>query len=402
MTQTNRALRYEGRQILRSVTADRRCQDCGRATISPGGSVGVRLTNHSSGRVAGYAGIASCGRIWLCPVCNAKVMARRAVDVGAALTWASVEGIQVIWGSLTSRHNAQSDLRELLDIHREAWRLVGKTRAWKISNATRQVPHRHHERCESECARRLDFIDTGARGRVGYIRASELTIGRNGWHPHFHPIIFYRGTPDQAQRFADALVREWVYGVEAAGGDARVEGSQQLRVLDSASAFDALSGYITKATYEPSALALETVWSQGKKGRGRARETVAHWQLLAEIGKGLADDVERWEQLEESINEHRMITWSRGLRSIVGIGADEKTDEEIAAEEVGTKDDTLVFLGRQGWLMIRDNYMAAQLLDVVEDGGMLGLRLYLDARGIPYMNAEEMAARAAERASAHL
>jgi hypothetical protein len=241
-------------------------------------------------------------------------------------------------------------------------------------------------------------VDTGMNGRVGYIRAAEVTIGANGWHPHFHPIIMVRGSRQLAEQIAAEVVQLWVHGVEAAGGEARGYGAQQLRVLDGAAVHDALAGYVTKQTYEaasfaPDKLALEMVWSQGKAGRGRANSTASHWSLLAGIAQGLADEAGRWNELEAATEGHRMISWSRGLRAFAGLGA-ESTDEDEAAREVGTREDSVCFITADGWRSIRDApELLALLLDVLEASGWDGLKVLLDSYGIEYFQLESAPAR---------
>lgn len=389
MTDSTRAPRYLGRHTLRKITTVSACLDCGRQSIISGGNVGVRKS--PTGTV-GFAGLATCGRIWLCPVCNAKIMARRAVEVGAALTWATVEGYQVIWGSLTIRHNQFSDLEDLIDKQTKAWRFVVSSKSWRKASATITVGHLHSPSCDDECARKRDTLLTTDLGRVGYIRASEVTIGANGWHPHFHPVIIWNGSAAAAQEFADEVVALWIDGVERAGGEAVRNGAQQLKVITGVEIFDALSGYITKATYDPAKLALETVWSQGKNGRGRAKETVSHWSLLASIEQGLADETERWWELESATAGHRALSWSRGLRSFAGIG-DEVDDETLAAEEVGSKEDTVAVITARGWVAVRDRpEVLAQILDVLHStAGVAGLALLLDAYGIEWTTVEGLA-----------
>lgn len=417
-----RTARLVGRQALRRITTDLRCHDCGRATINPGGAVGVRRTD----TVVGFAGLATCGRIWLCPVCNSKVMARRAIEVGAAIAWAQREGLQLLWGSLTLRHNPRSDLATLLEIQRNAWRRVVQSRLWKDWASTSTTPHECTDRCEPGCDRLVDVERSADRryphrhdgcstkgrarcrkrwdvehiqrpaGRVGQIRALELTIGSNGWHPHYHPMIFWEGPG--AEEFATALVAEWCAAVQAEGGEAIADGGQQIRVLSGKVAFSELGAYVTKQTYDAAALALEVTWSQNKTGqtsKGRAAKTQAHWSLLATIAEGVSthiDEVDRWQQLEEAIPGSRMLTWSRGLRSFAGIGV-EQDDEEIAAEEVGTTEDTVCFITPEGWWSIRDQpEILGEILATTQKDGLAGLRPLLDVLGVDYFTLEQAAA----------
>jgi len=365
-----------------------RCYDCGREPNGQG--VAIRQTDDA----VGFAGLVSCGRIWLCPVCNAKVMARRAVEIGAVLVWAESQGFHVIWGSLTCQHDRSSDLSALLEIQREAWRHVVQSRTWsKQNNATAMVAHSHDETCDHDCNRKKDTVLLSTPGRVGYIRASEITVSQaHGWHPHFHPLIFFRGTKRAAQAFAGEVVALWVDGVKSAGGFAQHHGAQQLRVITNA--YEALSGYVTKSTYDAARLPLELVWSQGKTARrGRVAKTVPHWTLLAEVDLDLVDGgrgagleaPHLWSELEEATHLHRMIAWSRGLRTFAGLG-DERTDEEIAEEEIGTADDTVALITPDGWRTIRDlPAVLALLLATLEVSGAPALRSLLDAHGVEYL-----------------
>lgn len=238
--------------------------------------------------------------------------------------------------------------------------------------------------CPYDCDRKRDTVLLPRDGRVGYIRAAEVTVGENGWHPHFHPLIIWQGSREDAAAFAEVVVALWVEGVELAGGEARAVGGQQLKLVSGVEIFDALTGYVTKATYEAASLALEIAWSQGKSGRNRAHSTVSHWTLLAAIEQGLADESLRWLELEEATVGHRMVTWSRGLRSFAGVGV-EIDDETIAAEEVGTADDTVCFLTPEGWMSIRDRpEVLALILDVLEVGGWASCRAVLDEFAVDY------------------
>jgi hypothetical protein len=397
LNQSTRAPRYAGRATLRTITGVTRCFDCGWETTTSAGIVSVRKTDDG---VVGFAGLTTCGRVWLCPVCNAKVMARRAVEIGAALTWATVEGLLVGWGSLTLRHNRFTTLAGMIEIQQAAWRHVMQSRLWTKRSATATRDHVCSQTCESSCERKRDTYDTGRPGRVGYIRAAEVTQNfdaeGNGWHPHFHPIILWRGDQAGLQAFLDDVVTLWIEGVEKAGGEAGRHGAQQLRVLTGVEMYDALSGYVTKATYDPARLALETVWSQGKSGRGRIKGTRSHWELLAamelEVGEGQEDPSALWLELEHATNGHRMITWSRGLRRFAGL-ADEKDDEEVAAEVVGDKTDTVAVITGQGWISVRDRpYVLALILDTLEGGTVDDLVAVLEENDVDWVTLDQVAA----------
>jgi len=374
----NRLTRFKGRATLRKITSIPRCQACGWIVVSPTG-VGIRLKENN----AAFAGLATCGRIWVCPVCNDKVMAARRSEVAAALMWAEPKDLHIIGGSLTVRHKSGDSLRELIKIQTAAWRYMVQSRIWSEPTACKAVDHDHNS-CPDNCDRKNDYIDSGAPGRVGYIRASEITIGENGWHPHFHPIIFYRGSKRQANDFAQQVVAAWVLAVQRAGGEANIEGGQKLSVIPATKGLSELAGYITKSTYKHTNLALEAVWSQGKSKRERAHATAPHWSLLDSAGQGLADDIELWSELEYATTGHRMITWSRGLRELAGVGV-EQTDEQLAAAELGSKEDTVCFITEEGWPLVREqSNLMAEILNTLEQHGWSALRSLLTSNGIPF------------------
>jgi hypothetical protein len=60
-------------------TAARRQRNCGVVPI--GTEVEVRIKDDS----AYYCGLETCGNVWLCPVCSAKIHHRRADELRAAL-----------------------------------------------------------------------------------------------------------------------------------------------------------------------------------------------------------------------------------------------------------------------------------------------------------------------------
>lgn len=367
-------------------------------------------------------------------------MARRSIEIAAALAWAKKAGYWLIWGSLTMRHNATSDLEWMLEAQRGAWREVVSTDWWKFENATSSIAHEHGSGCKPDCDRELDTVmgaqrraphmhvrgtcaeskdgtfrrcrrkwdywhDDDANGRVGYIRAAELTIGDNGWHPHIHPLIVYKGSRENAQAFADELIQRWIEGIESFDGEAREVGAQQLKVLNPAdrTIWDELLGqYVTKQTYDASVLAMEAVWAQNKtakSGKGRRAKTRPHWSLLAEIAADtgeVTEALERWWELEAASPGFRMITWSRGLRRFAGVG-EEQDDQTVAEEVVGDLQDTVCFITPDGWGTIRDEpEVLSAMLDTLATGGWGQLRLLLDALGVEYFDAATLADEVAD------
>jgi hypothetical protein len=79
----------------------------------------------------------------------------------------------------------------------------------------------------------------------------------------------------------------------------------------------------------------EMTGGMGKRGRW---ESVAPMQLLDLALAGSPAAVDLWGEYELGMEGRRTVGWSRGLRDLLGIGA-EVDDEAVAAEEAGTEAD---------------------------------------------------------------
>lgn len=152
--------RYELRAGLRDVTASDRRARCGVSPI-----VGhddcphVTLTSRGDGETgyrAKWRGVLFCGSIWCCPVCSAKKRAVRALAVDDALR-AGEGRWQMV--TLTIRHRRGQTMARTFEVLRAAWRKL------KMGGAVQRIMREHV---------------------TASIRAWEVTLGPNGYHPHVH------------------------------------------------------------------------------------------------------------------------------------------------------------------------------------------------------------------------
>jgi hypothetical protein len=110
-----------------------------------------------------------------------------------------------------------------------------------------------------------------------------------------------------------------------------------------------------------------------KSGRNGHRTP---FQILDDFRwSGDADDIGLWRTYERATKGHQAITWSKGLRAL--LGAPERKDEEIAAEEVGGE--VLVMIPVETWrAVVRVPGLATFLLDEAERGGADAVRAAID------------------------
>lgn len=346
-----RASRYERRGILWRESSLERVRKCGR--VLRGDAVALRITSGA----AGFSGLTTCGSVWADPVCNAKIMARRALEIGASVAiWQSQER-PVAFVTFTMRHHRGQGLGDLWNALQRAWARVTQGNSWV----------RNQERF----------------GIAGWLRVVEVTFGPNGWHVHVHALFFLEhSSPADLALMHRSMFGRWSAGLAAAGLAAPLLVGQDARLI-SGPADIALREYFTKATDRPRAIGLEMTQTQSKQARFK-HSTDTPWRFLDSIQAGDADALDLWHEWERFSKGRRQVTWATGFRRQL-LAIEEPSDEQIAAEEIGTEEDSVVYITPDGWANLC-GYPAdlAHLLTTAETSGLQGVRLFLDSRAVDY------------------
>ena len=120
-------------------------------------------------KTASFAGLQTCGSVWACPVCAAKIAERRRGEIIAAMAAHKAAGGTVTMLTLTCPHQRTDNLADLLAKQAKALNSFWNDRQVKAVSKS--------------------------MGIIGQIRALEVTHGRlspsnNGWHPHYHVLQF--------------------------------------------------------------------------------------------------------------------------------------------------------------------------------------------------------------------
>lgn len=360
---SKRSQRWDMRDGLRKFTRLSRVRKCGVVPVMS--TVSLRC-DHSGAR-AGYGGLSTCGSVWACPVCAAKIASRRKADVEEVLDHALRQGLHVSMLTLTQRHHSGQRLAVLWDALSYAWNGVTSGRRW------------------------IEFKEQ--LGLVGYIKAVEVTHGANGWHVHTHvlvisekdptvtPVFFQRKQglrktpyPIEVQTSAEFVADRWARRLAKRGVDFVADKGG----LDWETAKDAkaIGNYVAKLQTGADSLSAEATLGGFKKAR---RGNRTPFQILADIIEtGDADDIDIWYEYEKASKGKRALTWSKGLRNWANLGQ-ELTDEEIAEEEVGDK--SVALFNHEQWKDLR-KAGPAQLLDVCQDQGITAALDWLDRHGI--------------------
>jgi hypothetical protein len=349
--------RYMLRSALWDVSSLKRCRSCGKHVREASGEVGIRVTEGH----AGFAGLVTCGSVWVCPVCSAKIAATRSVEIGCVVARALSEGCSVVMVTLTLRHDRGQALGLLWDSLAGCWKRVTGGKSW-----VRQV-----ERF----------------GLLGFVRATEVTHGQNGWHPHVHALLISERdlSSSEVDELCTSMWERWASKARGLGlRSPLMQASEWHRVTADGSSGTSIGDYLAKGVLAAGAIGMELTQTQSKVARS-VHSTRSMWEVLREaVEVGEAGAVRLWLEWERVSKGRRSIAWSRGLRERFGVGL-EKSDEEIAAEELGGRDDTIAFITRAGWAsMVRRPVLMPALLDALESGGIGALHTFLSENNIEW------------------
>jgi hypothetical protein len=316
--------RRGARMNLRALAAadpdtPERQRNCGAVPV--GDRVEIRIKDGS----AYYCGLETCGNVWLCPVCSAKIHHRRAAELRDALTIWGAQRHAASLVTITVPHDLDGPLSRLVKTEREAWKRVTQGGAWQ------------------RLKRRL--------GIAGHIIALEFTWGDvNGWHPHYHVLLIHDQDLDAA---ATAALHAHIHSrLAAACRDHGLRPPDQLHAvrIDANVSAGTAGGYIAKGgDWTP---AEEMARGDLKTGRAGSRTP---FQILADYYQtGDIRDRDLWREYARVTRSLAAVRWSRGLQAVLlqsSAAWREPSDNELAVSDVGGE--SVVLIPAPVWLRLR-------------------------------------------------
>lgn len=290
-----RAERFSLKSAVHELLPDTRMCRCHRWRQKDS-SVKVLLnTEHTK---AFLAGLQTCGSVWGCPICAAKISERRRVELEGAIKQAKALGLRVMLLTLTIPHGLGDDVNDMTDRLNKAWDSVKRNRSGR---AVRD-----------------------AIGLVGTIRASEVTHGlrakiNNGFHPHLHVLLFIESniSPLDVQALFSPLWQSCC----VKQGLPRPSDRHGCKVDDG-----------SKAALYCSKWGLESEMTKGHHKTGDDDKGMTPFDLLRAYQYD--DDQEAGRLFQVYYNAYkgrRQLVWSNGLKKLLAVA--DLTDEEIAAQQ---------------------------------------------------------------------
>jgi Replication protein. len=290
---------------------------CHRTSTSVQG--GVEMLRAGDGSSARLGGVVTCGLVWTCPVCAAKLSETRRAELSQAMSAHVGNGGSAYLLTFTFPHELGDALKGNLEKLDKARQRFQNARTWKAWKADAQ--------------------------RVGGVTSLETTFGHNGWHPHLHMLTFTRrgafgeGEPVNAQGdLASATITElqalWVDSLLKVGlcsNDKVSDAMQRALVIRGG---EHAAEYIAKWGHDSAwGMSSELTRQHSKVGSKSVAPRTWHatpFQLLAMIDSGRRELSAAWDEYVAAMKGRRMLTWTPGLKGHFGIT--ELTDEHLAAE----------------------------------------------------------------------
>lgn len=340
-----RRRRYRLRNELFTVSSLPRVSWCGRRRTGP------LVTLYVGARGAGFGGVAFCSSLWACPVCSAVIRQRRSAELEAALVKHLDGGGGGMLVTLTIPHDFDDALETTLGLVRAGWAYLRRQHTAKAA--------------------------WGRAGVVGYVKAVEITHGRNGWHPHLHVLVMTEAplSADATADFRGVVEAAWVAGTTPAGRRApSSEFGVDVRPLHVRGRLDrgAVARYLAKVQDgEGRARSPALELARGDLKTGRCRSSTP-FELLAQLRDarqaGRNHQYRRlaalWGEYERVTHGRHGIVWSRGLKARLGVG--EVTDEQLLEEALNEDARPLLYLDAWAWLAVCRSGSRSYVLDLAE------------------------------------
>ena len=314
------------------------------------GSKQIQVWQSKEHKTTSFAGLQTCGSVWACPVCSAKIAERRRAEIVAAMASHKASGGCMNLLTLTAPHQRTDKLADLLAMQALALKKMF------ADYTVRKV-----------------FSEMGV---LGQIRALEVTHGRrsdfnNGWHPHYHLLLF-SGSGVDLMRLDASQMKDWavrLYMRWAAccvgAGLGMPSFAHGLKLDDGSKA----AKYVAK-------WGLEDEMTKGHTKKAINGETPFDFLRSYLVDRADKQAGALFKEFAETFKGKRQLHWSPGLKKRFAIG--EVSDEELAVQ----MDDYAAMLGTitlEQWCDVLAVEGRGTVLMLAANGGWDAVALYLES-----------------------
>ena len=365
--------RYELQTAAQELLPDNhRTQYCMRHRVDK--TLPVTVEHSPSIQKSHYSNVQTCGSIWTCPVCAAKITERRRKELAEGVRRHTEAGGGVILFTFTGQHFGYERIADVLsdmnNAHRKFW--------------ASQWGRRFHRDYGIEVEYTAKNGDLRRSKRVYTVRGLEVTFSDNGAHVHYHTLVFVEAelSPGSAYVIDKMGKAEWqkVLGREGRYADRLIGFEATLSDEDIARYVAKFGGDIGQDTAKNSdwTLSHEVAKSHVKTALRGGRTPN---RLLYDYIRGDKRAGELWREYVEAFRGKSQLKWSRGLRELLGLV--EQSDESLAQdkqEDIPTY--PIAIIPPEDWQTIIKQRLQAELLIEAAKGNQWGLRVWLWEIGV--------------------
>lgn len=325
-----RTAKYSLQEESKKLLPTERVRFCLRHRIDA--TKGIEVRYNQKREKAHYANVQRCGSVWTCPICAAQISEGRRQELKQGMEyWQGKNGAKEAGGmvyllTLTNPHHSGDNLMQLLEGQKKALH-----RLWTLRKSREMFK---------------------ALGKVGHITATEVTHGVNGWHPHYHILLFFENSIN-TQELRDFIALCWQNCCEKSG----------LKVPSLQHGCDLREGKYADKYVSKWGLADEVTKGHIKKGK---EDSLTPWDLLKQSEAGCEKSGYLFQVFAAAFKGKRQLSWSKELKALLKV--DVKEDEELA--QVTEKDSVEVdVLIMDFWKLLlvyksRAEYLTAKEHDV--------------------------------------
>lgn len=320
--------RFKLLDSARKILDGERTQYCFYNRVDKNDGVGV--TYNKLRKKANYTNVMRCANAWGCPVCASIISEHRKCEVKEAMDWWKKQGGSVMLLTLTVPHYNTTDIKELKKELKKAYSKFFKgVRASKDMFERWQIKH--------------------------YISCFEITHGKNGFHPHYHVLLFvpYSMSPSSIPGIKQDMYKVWKDCCEKAGLDTPTEKhGLDIRGGDKADSYVAKWG-------------LEHEMTKGHVKKGKAESRTPFDILRSYTDSENEADANLFKLYYFAFKGTRQLNWSKGLKKLVSKEA-EKSDQEVV-DDTDNVAELLFKLDIEMWHAVRKQKKQGELLVAVAE-----------------------------------
>ena len=320
--------RFKLLDSARKILDGERTQHCFYNRVDKNDGVGVTFNKFRN--KANYTNVMRCANAWGCPVCAAIISEHRKCEVKEAMDWWKKQGGSVLLLTLTVPHYSDTDIKQLKkDLKKAYGKFFKGVRASKDMFERWQIKH--------------------------YISCFEITHGINGFHPHYHVLLFvpYSLGKQSLPGIKQDMYKVWKDCCLKAGLDEPSEKyGLDLQAGNEAGAYVAKWG-------------LEHEMTKGHIKKGKENNRTPFDILRSYTDSENQADSNLFKLYYFAFKGTRQLNWSKGLKKLVS-KAEEKTDQEIV-DDTDNVAELLFKLDIEMWHAVRKQKKQGELLVAVAE-----------------------------------